>query len=416
MIGYFVIILLAAGSVLAAALFFRHRQKQVMDGLSDMLEAAINGTFSETTFDESRQSSLENRLAQYLAASELSVRSIDAEREKIKELIADISHQTRTPLSNILLYTELLEEEPLGEAAQDSVKKLRQQSEKLQFLMDALVKLSRLETGVFVLHPIRQPLTELVVDGMESYREKAAAKGLAIAFSGTKKAEEGAPVYAYFDKKWSMEALGNILDNAIKYTNTGGITIKLCSYELFACVEVTDTGIGIGEEEHAAVFGRFYRGNAVAEKSGVGIGFYHAAAGRIYPAFVRAWGRLNVWAVFSNGNCVKTVRIFFLRDRFSKEFCATILKEGRKCQIRSKRRLQDGHFGNQRFEKTVWHGGDRRARAGGGKPVGGKRRICRGGRNLRIGKIDAFTYAWRTRPGNIRQSLCGRQRHLCIKG
>ena len=220
MIGYFVIILLAAGSVLAAALFFRHRQKQVMDGLSDMLEAAINGTFSETTFDESRQSSLENRLAQYLAASELSVRSIDVEREKIKELIADISHQTRTPLSNILLYTELLEEEPLGEAAQDSVKKLRQQSEKLQFLMDALVKLSRLETGVFVLHPIRQPLTELVVDGMESYREKAAAKGLAIAFSGTKKAEKDAPVYAYFDKKWSMEALGNILDNAIKYTNS----------------------------------------------------------------------------------------------------------------------------------------------------------------------------------------------------
>ena len=266
MIGYFVIILLAAGSVLAAALFFRHRQKQVMDGLSDMLEAAINGTFSETTFDESRQSSLENRLAQYLAASELSVRSIDVEREKIKELIADISHQTRTPLSNILLYTELLEEEPLGEAAQDSVKKLRQQSEKLQFLMDALVKLSRLETGVFVLHPIRQPLTELVVDGMESYREKAAAKGLAIAFSGTKKAEKDAPVYAYFDKKWSMEALGNILDNAI----------KLCSYELFACVEVTDTGIGIGEEEHAAVFGRFYRENAVAEKSGVGIGLYLA--------------------------------------------------------------------------------------------------------------------------------------------
>lgn len=73
-----------------------------------------------------------------------------------------------------------------------------------------------------------------------------------------------------------MEALGNILDNAIKYTNTGGITIKLCSYELFACVEVTDTGIGIGEEEHAAVFGRFYRGNAVAEKSGVGIGLYLA--------------------------------------------------------------------------------------------------------------------------------------------
>jgi len=79
MIGYFVITLLAASIVLAIVLYFRHRQKQVMDGLSDMVEAAINGTFSETTFDESRQSSLENRLAQYLTASELSVRNIDAE-------------------------------------------------------------------------------------------------------------------------------------------------------------------------------------------------------------------------------------------------------------------------------------------------------------------------------------------------
>ena len=270
--------------------------------------------FSVIGTPESRQSSLENRLAQYLAASELSVRSIDAEREKIKELIADISHQTRTPLSNILLYTELLEEEPLGEAAQDSVKKLRQQSEKLQFLMDALVKLSRLETGVFVLHPIRQPLTELVVDGMESYREKAAAKGLAIAFSGTKKAEEGAPVYAYFDKKWSMEALGNILDNAIKYTNTGGITIKLCSYELFACVEVTDTGIGIGEEEHAAVFGRFYRGNAVEVLSRrsflsacsfvgmhTGAFFYNAFIVFASLSFVYLFRRRAFWRIIISG-------------------------------------------------------------------------------------------------------------------
>ena len=276
MIGYFVIVLLAAGIVIVAGLYFRQRQKQVMDGLSDMVEAAINGTFSETTFDESRQSSLENRLAQYLTASELSVRNIDAEREKIKELIADISHQTRTPLSNILLYTELLAEEPLRESAQDSVNKLRQQSEKMQFLIDALVKLSRLETGVFVLYPKRQSLTKMVADCVESYREKANAKGLAITFAEQEKVSKDTMVYAHFDPKWSMEALGNILDNAIKYTNTGGITIKLCSYELFACVEVTDTGIGIGEEEHAAVFKRFYRGKAVAEKSGVGIGLYLA--------------------------------------------------------------------------------------------------------------------------------------------
>ena len=144
MIGYFVIILLAAGRVLAAAFFFRHRQKQVMDGLSDMLEAAINGTFSETTFDESRQSSLENRLAQYLAASELSVRSIDVEREKIKELIADISHQTRTPLANMKLYVELLEEETLSGEGTGFLAKLCEQTEKMDFLIQSMVKMPRL--------------------------------------------------------------------------------------------------------------------------------------------------------------------------------------------------------------------------------------------------------------------------------
>ena len=81
---------------------------------------------------------------------------------------------------------------------------------------------------------------------------------------------------ARMDSRLIVQMVINLVDNAIKYTNTGGITIKLCSYELFACVEVTDTGIGIGEEEHAAVFGRFYRGNAVAEKSGGGSGLYLA--------------------------------------------------------------------------------------------------------------------------------------------
>ena len=129
------------------------------------------------------------------------------EREKIKELIADISHQTRTPLSNILLYTELLEEEPLGEAAQDSVKKLRQQSEKLQFLMDALVKLSRLETGVLCcINPAAADRTGRRAVWKVTGK-KQPPKDLRLRFPG-RKAEEGAPVYAYFDKKFPHGSTG----------------------------------------------------------------------------------------------------------------------------------------------------------------------------------------------------------------
>ncbi len=167
-----------------------------------------------------------------------------------------------------------------------------------------------------------------------------------------------------------MEALGNILDNAIKYTNTGGITIKLCSYELFACVEVTDTGIGIGEEEHAAVFGRFTgKRGCRKERCGdrtVSGTFYHAAAGADISGFRPCLGQAQrLGCIFQRQLCQNCKNLFFSPGQILERILCDNLKEGRKCQIRSKRRLQDGHFGNQRFEKTVWHGGDRRARAGG---------------------------------------------------
>lgn len=238
-----------------------------METIDTMLTQAINGTFCETTYDETKISALENRLSQYLAASELSVRNIASEREKIKALIADISHQTKTPLANILLYTELLEEESLSSGAEESVARLRFQADKLQFLITSLVKLSRLETGIISLHVKYENLSEMVQRTVDSYREKIKEKGLLLE-------EQYVDANAFFDAKWSAEAIGNLLDNAVKYTNHGKISITIREYELFACVEIADTGIGIPEEEQAKVFTRFYRCAEVAKEEGVGIGLY----------------------------------------------------------------------------------------------------------------------------------------------
>lgn len=90
---------------------------------------------------------LESRLARYLAASKLSVQNIQAQRDQISALISDISHQTKTPVSNLQLYAQLLEEQPLTPQAQHCVQAIRGQSRKLQTLIEALVKTSRLETG-----------------------------------------------------------------------------------------------------------------------------------------------------------------------------------------------------------------------------------------------------------------------------
>ena len=251
-----------------------------MEEIERMLDAAMTGSFSETNFDESRLSALETKFAHYLSAAEASSRNVAQEKDKIKtliadilksqlSLIADISHQTKTPIANLLLYSELLMEETLPASAKENVEALYKQSEKLRFLIDSLVKLSRLENGIISLSPQQASLQPLLESVVEQYAAKASGKGLSIYLYDT-------DISATFDFKWTAEALANIVDNAIKYTEHGTITISTVSYEMFTRINISDTGSGIPENEQAKIFSRFYRSNAVQEQEGVGIGLYLA--------------------------------------------------------------------------------------------------------------------------------------------
>lgn len=265
--GYAIIaasLLLAAGGIL----YYRRRTRRILHNLNRMLDIAMQGTFTEDSFDESLLSALENRLAHYLAASTVSARNVAAEKEKLKALIGDISHQTKTPIANILLYTQLLSEQPLGSESRPCVNALEGQTKKLQSLIDALVKTSRLESGVIALHPVPGNLLPVLESAVSQLAPKAAAKGISIAM-------EPADADAVFDPKWTEEAVYNLLDNAVKYTPPGGsVTVSTSSYPMFSAVHVRDTGPGIPEEEQAKVFQRFYRGAEHNDEEGVGIGLY----------------------------------------------------------------------------------------------------------------------------------------------
>lgn len=142
------------------------------------------------------------------------------------------------------------------------------QADKLQALIQALVKTSRLENGILALHPQQGAIAPVVQRAVEQYALSAAAKGLTMTVGSI----EGTAV---FDAKWTEEALCNLLDNAVKYTPSGGaVQVEVRSYELFAAVRVIDTGLGIPEGEQAQVFGRFHRAPEVYQKDGVGIGLY----------------------------------------------------------------------------------------------------------------------------------------------
>lgn len=253
------------------AIFFYHIHiLRIMRRLENMINAAINGSFTEQVFDESRLSSLENRFAKYLSAAETSYRNIDKERNRIKELISDISHQTKTPIANILLYSDLLKEQDLSEEAGQYLSSLTMQTEKLNFLIASLIKFSRLETGILALSPQKTFVFPMLEKLAAQYAPLAKEKEL-VFFINDPEPEHKDPA-AIFDEKWTLEAIGNLIDNAIKYTEKGSVVLTVRSYEMYLCIQVADTGIGIPEQEHAKIFSRFYRSETVREKSGVGIG------------------------------------------------------------------------------------------------------------------------------------------------
>lgn len=244
------------------------RQSKIVSRLDKMLTDAINGNFIEENYDETELSKFESKFHQYISANKLSAEKIQAEREAIKELVTDISHQTKTPLANICLYTQLLEEICTPELL-PYVQQIHMHAEKLGFLVNALSKISRLESNMIKLRPERAPVSRLLADCGRYIRGMADLKNITINIKDSKN------IWALYDARWTYEALCNLLDNAVKYSPEGStVTVSAKQLEIFTCISVEDEGMGIPEEEQAQVFKRFYRGKNTLNQEGNGIGLY----------------------------------------------------------------------------------------------------------------------------------------------
>jgi len=264
---------IAGVTVLVAAIIiilYRQRTRKTLERIGNMLDSAIDGNFIEGVFDESALSAVEAKFARYLSICAVSSKKMLAEKDEIERLISDISHQTKTPIANILLYSQLLSEHELPEDCTVCVKALSAQAEKLNFFISALVKASRLETGIITVSPKQEAVQRLLDEAREQIMPKADAKGISVVTEHTE-------ISACFDLKWTTEAVYNIIDNAVKYTEIdGSITIKAIPYELFCRIDITDNGIGIAEDEQSKIFTRFYRSGAVSNQEGLGIGLFLA--------------------------------------------------------------------------------------------------------------------------------------------
>lgn len=254
------------------------RTNKTVDRLEKMLDSAISGEFQESDFDETQLSRLETKWKRFLGQSQMSLQNLEKEKENVKELVSDISHQTKTPLTNIKLYVSLLGENLVNQrnGAEDQMEQnlqlfqeIQKQTDKLEFLIQSLTKMSRLESNIVSVKPEMQKVSLLLRDAVGVVQPKAEKKDITFEISCSSQ------YCACFDFKWTREALENVLDNAVKYSDRKSkITVSVTEYEMYTAISVKDQGIGIAGEDIPRIFERFYRADQIQQEEGVGIGLY----------------------------------------------------------------------------------------------------------------------------------------------
>ena len=244
-----------------AALGFALYEKKQRQRLLDDVQKALDGK-DDFAVEEREIAPLARQLKLKRSEEECRDRRVTESYRNLSALVSDIAHQCKTPLTAAAMYAELLPASPESAA-------IGEQTRKLRFLLDALVKLSRCEGGLIAenVHPAKEPLEKLTAQALSAVVPEAARKNLTLS------AEIPQGLAALFDLRWTAEALGAILDNAVKYApENSKITVAAQRYDSYIRLDILDEGPGIPEEELPEIWKRFYRGKTTRQVSGVGIG------------------------------------------------------------------------------------------------------------------------------------------------
>ena len=253
------------------------RRKLVMfsDSFCGQMDDMLSGDImqpKQTIEEESLFYKINYRLGRLYEVMQENKNNIAKERADLQELISDISHQVKTPIANLkMINNTLLENEVPPQKQKEFRTAQASQLDKLDFLMQAMIKTSRLETGVISLEQKQQPVYDTLAAALGGILLNAEKKQIDV------QVECPEHLDARHDRKWTSEALFNILDNAVKYTPAGGqIRVSVEGWEMYVKIDIADTGIGISEQHQGTIFKRFYREDAVHDVDGIGIGLYLA--------------------------------------------------------------------------------------------------------------------------------------------
>lgn len=256
------ILVIVIGIILYKYIVLRSEMRE----LSDYIDKALDENLEITEFDEKELSKIKSKLIKFLYASQVKEAKINTEKSKTKDLIADISHQTKTPITNLSLYISLLEDDPKDEY----IEIIKYELNKLEFLIQNLVKSSRLESDIISLQKHQSNLKDIVEDVLKEFKVTLDEKNISINL----KDED---LLFAVDERWLKEAIHNLVDNAIKYSPNGS-TINISIYKSYLNynLDIENECKDLSEETLPKIFERFYRGKNSVSKDGLGLGLFIA--------------------------------------------------------------------------------------------------------------------------------------------
>ncbi len=272
-VGVVMVGLVCIGFVLLLVRYQRAVSAQ-MTGLSEYLHQIDAGDYALDVRDngEGSFSLLKNDLYKVTVRLREQAELLQKDKTALSNLIADISHQIKTPLTSLGVLADLLAEDPPEADRRAFVERLRTQLGRIQWLVTALLKLARLDAGTAAFKSEPVDMRRLIERALEPLQIPLEIKKQRLVIHGS----EGASFTG--DLNWSAEALTNVVKNCVEHTPEGGrIEISYGANALYAEIIVSDDGEGIASRDVPTIFNRFYRGENAGESS-VGIGLALAKA------------------------------------------------------------------------------------------------------------------------------------------
>ncbi len=264
-------LLLCITALITVAVYFLWQWKKLDNILDSFWTRDPNNAYYQEYY-ETRESKIASQLRRILSNAYFKENQAVKEKNQVTELISDLSHQLKTPLANIIMNMELLQNNTLSQEEQkEFLEHTRAQADKMSWLMKDLLKASRLENGIIQFHSENTGIKETIARSLDAVYAQAAAKRIRLS------ADTFQDFPLYHNPKWTAEAMSNILENAIKYSpENSHIRIAITRLDIYTRITISDEGIGIPESEYNDIFKRFYRGKSVEQQEGNGLGLYLA--------------------------------------------------------------------------------------------------------------------------------------------